>query len=220
MKNLLIIGNGKVAELAYFFLREKYNISAFVSDKENIDRKNIFDIPVVPIEEIENTHPSGDHVVMIAIGYRRLNSVRSEKYHRIKKMGYEIITYVHESAYVADNAVIGEGSIIFPGCIIEPFSTIGNNVVVWSGTLIGHHSHIEGDCFFAARALVSGCCYIGKSSFIGNNATILNAVTLGEYNIVGAGTIVDCNTAPDTIHRATASRMSNVPARKFAQKFL
>ena len=73
---------------------------------------------------------------------------------------------------------------------MQPFVTIGNNVVLWSGNHIGHHSTIDDDCFISSHVVVSGFCHVGKACFMGVNSTVSNNTSIGNNCIVGAGALI------------------------------
>jgi acyl-[acyl carrier protein]--UDP-N-acetylglucosamine O-acyltransferase len=91
-------------------------------------------------------------------------------------------------------------------CTIQPFATIGNNVILWSGSHVGHHSTIGDHVFFAPHAVASGHCTIGSHCFLGINSTVRDQVTLGQGTLVGMGAIISRNTEPWTIYKAEATR--------------
>ena len=49
-------------------------------------------------------------------------------------------------------------------------------------------------CFISSHVVVSGCCTIKESCFLGVNSTLRDNITIGEKTIVGAGAVVlkDC----------------------------
>jgi UDP-3-O-[3-hydroxymyristoyl] glucosamine N-acyltransferase len=68
--------------------------------------------------------------------------------------------------------------------------TIGNDVTLWSGNHIGHHSAIRNHCFISSHVVVSGSCDIGENCFLGVNATLRDNVQLGRFVVVGSGAAV------------------------------
>ena len=64
----------------------------------------------------------------------------------------------------------------------EPFVTIADNVVLWSGNHIGHHSTIGANCFISSHVVVSGFCRIGEACFMGVNSTVSNNTNIESPN--------------------------------------
>lgn len=96
--------------------------------------------------------------------------------------------------------------------MIQPYSRIGNNVIVWSGNHLGHHSVIEDNCFIASQAVVSGNVRIGGNSFVGVNATIRDNLKVGKYNLIGAGAVILKDTLDYEVYAAKGSTVK-MPGR-------
>ena len=88
---------------------------------------------------------------------------------------------------------IGDNCFILENNTIQPFVSIGNNVTLWSGNHIGHHSEICDHVFMASHVVVSGGVHIGSQSFLGVNATLINNISIGEGCVIGAGALVNSN---------------------------
>ena len=67
---------------------------------------------------------------------------------------------------------------MFEDNTIQPFARIGDDVILWSGNHIGHHSTIGDHCFITSHVVVSGNVHVGERSFIGVNATLRNSITI------------------------------------------
>jgi acyl-[acyl carrier protein]--UDP-N-acetylglucosamine O-acyltransferase len=61
---------------------------------------------------------------------------------------------------------------------------IGDNVTLWSGNHIGHHSVIEANSFVSSHVVISGHCVIGERTFMGVNATTKDFVTVNSDTFV------------------------------------
>ena len=195
MKNLVIVGTGDYALVAFHFLRQtgSYNIISF-SEEMNYIRFDIVEgLPNIAFEELEFKAPPEDTMLLIAIGPNKVNSVRERLYLSAKEKGYSFIKYISPQATVWDENAIGENSFIFPNCVVEPFAKVGNNSVLWSGAILAHHSEVKDHCFLAPGVCISGRSVIGSNSFIGINATIRDNVTVGERCIVGGGALIKKN---------------------------
>ena len=112
-----------------------------------------------------------------------MNTLREEVYHKGKSLGYHFISYISSKATIFDNA-IGENCFILEDNTIQPFTKIGNNVVLWSGNHIGHHGEIKDHVFFTSHVVMSGHCVIESNCFFGVNATIR------DYSYLAKGTLL------------------------------
>ena len=131
----------------------------------------------------------------------------------MKALGYELISYISSHASVLTED-IGENCFILEDNTIQPFVRIGNNVTMWSGNHVGHHSRIEDHCFLASHIVVSGHVTIGESCFIGVNVTIRNHVNIGKKCIIGAGALILKDAAAEGVYIGTATERSRVPSTR------
>jgi sugar O-acyltransferase (sialic acid O-acetyltransferase NeuD family) len=206
MKDLIIFGAGDIAQLAdFYFEREgKFRVKAFVVDDAYKKQSEHCGKPVVASSTMLKTFSPEKYTAFVAISYAEMNKVRERKYLELKKMGYPIATYLSPQATCLTEH-IGENCFILEDNTLQPFCRIGNNVTLWSGNHIGHHSTIGDNTFISSHVVVSGGVKIGKNCFLGVNATLRDHITLGDETMVGAGAIVVKDTAPREVHRAARS---------------
>jgi sugar O-acyltransferase (sialic acid O-acetyltransferase NeuD family) len=127
---------------------------------------------------------------------RKMNRARESIYHQGKEKGYAFITYVSSKATIFPNAVIGENCFILEDNTIQPFTPIGNNVVMWSGNHIGHHGSIKDHVFFTSHVVLSGHCVVEPYCFFGVNATIRDYTHIAEGSLIAMGALVTKDTEP------------------------
>lgn len=197
-KKLVIIGDSAFAEIAYeYFTHDSdYEVVAFSVEKEFITRDTLFDLPVVAFEGIEGSYPPDDHYFFVATVYTQLNRLRTRLYNEAKAKGYKPASYISSKSFVWRNVELGEHCFIFENNTIQPFVKIGNNVVLWSGNHVGHHSLIKDHVFVSSHAVISGFCSLGEYCFIGVNSTLSNNIAIGNSCVVGAGALILSN-VPD-----------------------
>jgi sugar O-acyltransferase (sialic acid O-acetyltransferase NeuD family) len=195
VKKLIIYGTGLVAEVAefYFMTDTDYEVSAFTNAAEFITEKQFNQKPLVPFEDLEKSYSPEEYDIFIALGYTKTNQVRQARYSEAKERGYTCATYISPRAAYYQTPV-GDNCFILEHNVIQPFVRIGNNVILWSGNHIGHHSTIRDHCFISSHVVISGNCDIGENCFLGVNATLRDGLKLDRFVVVGSGAIVmkDC----------------------------
>lgn len=201
MKKLIIFGTGDIAQLAnyYFDTDTKYSVEAFTVDRAFL-RDSFEGKPVVPFDELERTYPPASYDLFIALSYKERNHLRAERYHSGKQAGYKMATYVSSRCTNLSQFEPGDNCFILEDNTIQPFVKIGNNVTLWSGNHIGHHSTIDDHNFISSQVVISGHCHIKSYCFIGVNATLHNNVTIEAENIIGAGAVISSSTNKFEVH--------------------
>lgn len=194
-KRLVIFGDGAIAELAHFYFAEqdRHEIVAFAVDAERRTADTFRGLPLVAFETVDERYPPGDFAMFIAIGYGRLNQSRQEKFRAARAMGYDLPGYVARSADIASNVAIGANCFILENQTVQPFCKIGDNVTLWSGNHIGHHSEIGNHTFIASQVVISGNCRFGERCFVGVNATFRDGCAVGDDSFIGMAAAVSAD---------------------------
>jgi len=197
-KKAIIFGSSGQAEVMAYLLTvdSNYEVVAFTSTREYIEKEQIYGKPFVPFEDIERVYPPPEYEMHIAVGYQENNRTRERFYHEARKKGYRLLTYI-SSRCTNYAKSIGDNCFIFEDNTIQPFVTIGNNCILWSGNHIGHHSEISDHVFISSHVVISGHCYVNSHSFLGVNSTIRDGITIAEGTILGAGCLIVKNTEPN-----------------------
>jgi len=146
-------------------------------------------LPIIAFESIENTYPASEYAMFVAIGYSKMRN-RPIMFNKAKDKHYKLVNFISKQAIVRDNLNIGENNVILSSTDIEPFVTIGNNNVFWTGGIlghgltIGHHNYISGNCG------LGGDCLIGDRCFMGNAAVMVNGLRIADETFMVAGTVI------------------------------
>jgi sugar O-acyltransferase (sialic acid O-acetyltransferase NeuD family) len=216
MKELIIFGAADIAQLAHYYFSHDsdYKVVAFTIDAAYIDERAFCGLPVVPFEELRNRYPPEKFDLFVALSYSKLNQVRKEKYLTAKSQGYHLASYISSHATVLNDFRIGDNCFILEDNTIQPFVSIGNNVTLWSGNHIGHHSLIRDHCFLASHIVVSGGVEIGEACFIGVNATLRDHISIGEKCVIGAGTLILADAEPEGLYIGDSTVRASLPSTR------
>ncbi len=127
--------------------------------------------------------------------------------------GHNVV--IREENVIGDNVGIWSNSVIDYGC------RIGNNVKIHSNVYVAQFTTIEDDAFLAPgvsvandmRPLCAECTHAGgptikRGARIGVNVTILPRVVIGEYALVGAGSVVTKDVPPYAVVYGNPARVS------------
>lgn len=190
-RKLVIVGAGEFGEIAYeyFTYDSEYEVRGFAVESQYRNIDELYGLPVIDFENIEEVFPKEEYDVFVAVTYVKLNRARKRLYEICKEKGYFCASYVSSHAFVWHNVEIGENVFIFEDNTIQHNAKIGNNTVLWSGNHIGHRSEIGEHCWLTSHDVVSGFCKIGSGCFIGVNATLGDNVTIGDDVVFGAGAL-------------------------------
>lgn len=218
MKEIVIFGTGKIAEVIYYYAHHEcgFKVAAFTTDAAYLpDEGDFLGKTVVAFHEVENHYPPTQYDLFVAVGYHDLNKLRETKCQEARDKGYKLVSIVPASANLPSNVVYGDNCFIMPPSLIHPCVTIGNNVFVWNGAMIGHHSVIGDNCWLTSNCNLGGNVKVGQQTFIAINATITHSVIIGDQCFIGANTLVTKKLENEKVVIVESSKPIKVNSKQF-----
>jgi sugar O-acyltransferase (sialic acid O-acetyltransferase NeuD family) len=208
MSDVVIFGARENASLAHYYLKHDspHDVVGFTVHRSYLPESGEFEgVPVVAFEDLEQRFPPDRVCAFAPLAHRRMNRFREEIYRSFKARRYSLISYVSSRATVFPGTAIGDNCFILESSTVQPFATIGSDVILWSGSHVGHHSVVGDHVFFAPHATVSGHCTVEPYCFLGINCTVRDRITLAHGTLVGMGAVIARDTEPWTIYKAAAT---------------
>jgi len=204
MAKVVVFGTSQWAELAHFYLTHDspHDVVAFTVDQAYLDSASYKGLPVVAFEALEAAYPPAEYKLFIPLSFKKMNHIRADRYNSAKARGYELISYVSSKATTWPGFTCGDNCFIFEDNTIQPFVEIGNDVVMWSGNHIGHHTIIKDHVMITSHVVISGCCRIEEHCFFGVNSAVRDEVTVARETLVGMGVVIAKDTREFEVYRA------------------
>jgi acetyltransferase-like isoleucine patch superfamily enzyme len=158
MSKIVIFGNGDIAELAhYYFTHDSgHAVAGFAVDSQYRQADAFLGLPNVDFESVEERFPPHDHDFFVAVSYAQMNGLRDARCRAAKDKGYRLVSYISSRATVFPDLSKHENCFVLEDNTVQPFVKIGNNVTLWSGNHIGHHSVIGDNTFITSHVVISG----------------------------------------------------------------
>ena len=209
MAKVIIFGIQDFASLAHFYLQHdsEHDVVAFTVTKEYLPDELAFEgLSVVPFEEIERVFAPNEYHLFAPLSPKKMNTIRESVYLQIKAKGYRLISYVSSKASKFPGLEVGENCFILEDNTIQPFTSIGNNVVLWSGNHIGHHGRIEDHVLFTSHVVLSGHCVVEPYAFFGVNSTIRDGLRIAKGSLIAMGACVTKDTEPWGVYKGNPAQ--------------
>jgi sugar O-acyltransferase (sialic acid O-acetyltransferase NeuD family) len=216
VKDVVIFGTGVTATLAHFYLTHDSprEVAAFTVTGDHLTADSLLGLPVVPFEDVVSRYSPDEFDMFVAVGYGQINKFRQEMCLRTREAGFNLISYISSKAIVWPDTVIGYNCFIMEQNIIQPFARLGNDIIMWGGSHVGHHSVIEDHVFVSSHVVISGYVTIEPNCFLGVNATIRDGITIARESVIGAGALIMKNTTAESIHVGPTAQVLAFPSSR------
>lgn len=197
MKDIIIVGAGgfgrEAVEIINAINKVKltWRIKGFIDD--NLQALDKVRCKYSIIGTICDWTPSKDETFVIGIASPKTKEKVATS---LLDRGAKFTTLIHPAALISEEAVIGEGSVIGGRSSIGDCAEIGKFVNV-AGSMVGQDSVI-GDFSTTTGFANIVSAKLGKGVMVGSHAVILNRIKVGDYSVVGTGSIVVRNVKADT----------------------
>lgn len=117
-------------------------------------------------------------------------------------------SHVSKGARIGPGSVLGQNVFVGPGVRIGRGAKIQNNVSVYTGVTVGDHVFLGPSCVFTnvltPRAHVErkdefAATRVGRGVTVGANATVVCGHDIGDYALIGAGSVVTRDVPPHAV---------------------
>lgn len=216
MSNIIIFGIQDFSELAHYYFENDthHEVTAFCVHRDYLPDNPVFkNLPIVAFEDVCEVYPPEHYDFFVPMSPKNMNRDREKIYNLVKDMGYNCVSYISSKATIFDNE-IGENCFILEDNTIQPFTKIGNNVVLWSGNHIGHHGVIRDHVTFTSHVVMSGHCDIGEYSFFGVNSTLRDGLKIAEGTFVAMASAIFQDTESWGVYTGNPATKSKVPSTR------
>lgn len=175
-----------IRDINRYYGRDLWNPLGYLVDEEYITTNLINGLPILGSSEwLRGNH---DVFLIIAVGSPSLRKMICEKIE--VKLRNRFAKIIHPRAWVGDYVEIGQGSIICAGTLITANIHIGQHAQVNIGSTIGHDSMLGDFVTLNPSVNISGNVKVDMGCEIGTGSVLIPNAHVGEWSIVGAGSVV------------------------------
>ncbi|MGH1355289.1 MAG: acetyltransferase [Thalassovita sp.] len=217
MADIVIFGAGQLADVAKAYIDQfsEDRVVGFTVDADFLDQPQRHGLPVVAWETLEAAFPPDQVLLLGPLSYQRLNRFRRDRHLEAKARGYGFASFVHPSAHNLAQAV-GDNCFVLENCVLQPYSVLGDGVMIWSGTHVGHHSVIGDFCFLSSLVGLASSVTIEPGCMIGGQVGVDNGVTIGAESYLQSRAMIRSNVPPGSVVR----HLSDSPERYGSERLI
>ncbi len=198
-----IVGAGGHGKVAYDILRLVHGDNQdvrFFDDNEAACE--IIGKPIVgPIEALLEERDV--RYVFVGIGDNR---TRSRVVAQLVQAGKLFLSLIHPWTSISSYAQIGIGSIAVAGTVVNAGAVVGEHVILNTHCSVGHDCRVEDFAQIAPGVNLGGNVVVKRGACLGIGAKVAPNIRVGEWSIVGAGSVVLHDIPPSTFACGTPAR--------------
>jgi acetyltransferase EpsM len=215
MKKLIILGGSGIGMIAASVAETmgKYEVCGFLNDSmqigTQIGKYKKFKV-IGKTEDIEQYIKNGYYFFIAYVGLQNEKET-FQKTDTLPIPNNQLASLIHPSAQFPDGyCKIGKGVLFAPLAQISPDTTISSNCILLANSFVGHDSFLDKFAHVATNGVVGANVHVGKSVHIGSNATIREKIRIGNYSLVGAGSVVLKDVPENTVVVGNPARILTI----------
>jgi sugar O-acyltransferase (sialic acid O-acetyltransferase NeuD family) len=201
MRIVLVGGGGHASDVLSVFEaiaasagERRHSIIGIVDDDE-VDLRRFAHRGVRQLGNISDIKTIDATHYVLGIGFSQL---RQRVDARVAGIGLIPASAVHPRSDIAKGVPIGEGTVVQSGVRISALASVGRHVNLMHNCVIGHDCEVCDYATVLPGAAISGETMLREASLIGSNATIIQRLEIGSSAVVGAGSVVLRDVAPNS----------------------
>ena len=190
MKRIVLIGAGGHARVVWDTLEliaahDGVQVIAILDDDPSLWGKHFAGLTIDgPIQKIERVPADA---ALIAIGR---NHARRDVYQYVREKAIPLINAIHPRAVIARDVQLGAGIVAFANVVVNSGSRVGDNVILNTACAVDHDCIIGAHAHIAPGVHLAGGVRVGEGTLVGVGAATIPNVAIGEWAMVGAGSVV------------------------------
>lgn len=126
---------------------------------------------------------------IVALG-TRVAAVRYAIFQTAMREGVNLASLIHPNCALAPTATIGRNVVMMPGCVIGPRTAVGSVCCFFSNVTLEHDCQVGDNVVMGPGTTLSGSVQIGTHCFLGSGAVCAPGVRIEDRTLVGSGAVV------------------------------
>ena len=202
MKDLVIIGGGGHAKIVLSVaMATGFNVIGILDDDASKAGAKILGVPVIGSTNL--LRKGIFERAVIAVGDNKKRQSIAETYSDL----CEWAILIHPQSIVHSTCYINERTVIVCGAVVQPDAIVGKHCIIGISASLSHDCFLGDFVHIAPGVRLTGGVRVEEGAFVGAGAVVIPQRTVGEWSIVGAGSVVTKDVRP-------YSKVAGVPAKE------
>lgn len=205
---VLIGGGGHCKSVLDAALRMDFFDQIVITDSEIRAGTQILGCEVVGSDDIlSKLYDEGVKYAFITVGSIKCTKKRRKIWKKAEGIGFGFPNIIDPSAVISGCAWLGKGVFVGKNAVINAFARIEDMAIINSAAIIEHECMIKAFTHISVNAAVCGNSVIGRDSFVGAGATVIQGLKIGDNVVIGAGSVVLHDVASNKIIYGAANKI-------------
>ena len=211
-KKLLIVGgrgSGEIAMSTFESVNEvnhEWNIEGYLNDVAEPGSLMGKHKIVGSTSEIHDWVNKGYHIHYTLHFNAKAKEERVNKLINLNIPPEAFASAVHPKAYLNPETEVGLNTLLLPFSATSVGTKVGNHIHVYTSGFLGHDCHIEDFSTIAAHSIIGGRVRVKKGAHIGLNSSVREDVEIGEYSILGMGSVLLKNIESKSVYAGNPAK--------------
>jgi sugar O-acyltransferase (sialic acid O-acetyltransferase NeuD family) len=163
-------------------------VAGYLDDNTALKGQRPLNVPI--LGRLSDRASVPHDAVIVAVGN---NHQRFRLATELAREGEAFALACHPRAVIAPDVTFGPGSMVCGGVVVNPGSVIGAHAILNTGCTVDHHNRIGDFAHIAPGVHLGGDVQVGQGTLVGIGSSILPQLSVGDWAIVGAGSVVTRN---------------------------
>lgn len=189
MKKLILVGAGghTVSVIEAVESMGIFSVSGLVVNEKCDD---LFGIPWLGTDDDLPVIIKEFSNAIITIGSIKSALIRKNIFLKLKECGASLPVIIASSAVISKRSEIGEGTVLLHHSLVNGGALVGANCIINSAAVIEHNAVIGNHTHISTTACINGNAIVGSECFIGSGSIVMQGITIADNVIIGAGSMV------------------------------
>jgi len=190
IKPLVIVGASGFGREVYRYIQDinrvkpEWDVLGFLD--ENLTGQTVEGVMILgPDSLLKDMDPKPWVTVAIADP-----TIRRRVVSKLEQYGVEFATIIHPTVSITEHSKIGRGVIMCLGNLLTTNINIGDFCIFNVYITVGHDTEIHDYVSIMSNTDIGGDVVIGEGCYFGLGCTVINAVNIGAWSTIGAGSVV------------------------------
>ncbi len=187
---VLIVGAGGHGKVVLDALRagKEHKPAGFIDSDPGLRETRVGGLPVFGSSNmLRKLRQQKIAHAIVAIGDNR---TRKKYMALLAEHDFELINAIHPFSSVSKTASLGRNVFVAAGAVVGPESRIADGVIVNTGAIVDHECIVEEMAHLCPGSRLAGRVRVGPCAFVGLGANVIQCLSIGESAIIGAGAAV------------------------------